>query len=69
MEIQYQPPASYDNTVPYLFITLKVDGQDFGKLISIRPKIRVEEGVKVKEFRHYVQKEPGLSKLLSISLD
>lgn len=69
VEIQYQPPASYENSVPFLFVNLKVDGQDFGKLISIRPKIRVEEGVKVKEFKHYVQKESGLAKLLSIDLD
>lgn len=69
IEIEYQPPASYETNVPYLFVNLKVDGHDYGKLISIRPKIRVEEGVKVKEFRHYVQKEPGLAKLLAITFD
>lgn len=68
IEIEYRPPANWTSSVPYLFINMSVNGSDFGTLISIRPKIRVEEGVKVKEFRHYVQKEAGLAKMIALDL-
>jgi hypothetical protein len=53
--------------MPYLEVILKIEDEkkqtiDYGKLISIRPKIRPAPST---EFRHYVQKEAGLATLLN----
>lgn len=61
------PYSSKSN--PYLKVGLIVDGVDFQNLISVRPKLRVfpktnDTGTSVKEWRHHLQNEPGLEKLI-----
>jgi len=36
-------------------------------LLSVRSKIRINDKNKLKEFRHYVQKEKGLIDLLKVA--
>lgn len=62
IEVEFKPSTDI-KAAPYLFVWMKVDGQDYGKLISIRPKVRIANG-KLVEFRHYIQKESGLINLI-----
>jgi hypothetical protein len=48
--------------IPYLYIWMTVNDIPYGNIISIRPKI-----AKSGEFRHYVEKEAGLVKLIQLS--
>ncbi|HUV72433.1 MAG TPA: hypothetical protein VMW25_05500 [Clostridia bacterium] len=59
LEVKYEPPKklNFEKNVPYIRIYNKGE-----RLVSIRPKIR-DGG----EFRHYVEKERGLVKLLKLA--
>lgn len=64
LEVEYLPSKEDYSTLPKLIFYAQVNGKNYGRLLSVRPKIRSKG-----EFRHYVQKDPGLSKLISMSHD
>lgn len=61
----YKPGNRETSEQPYLYIQATVDGINFGNLISFRPKIRHRDDGRIKEFKHYLQNEPGLESLVT----
>lgn len=66
VEVEIGTDLRLESKVPYFSIWMTVNGQPYGNIISIRPKIRFKDG-KLGEFRHYVEKEAGLAKLIKMS--
>jgi len=65
IEVDYDDPGGdYEKEVPYLRV---FDARSGKNLISVRTKLRLDPGRKLKEFRHYVQKEKGLVDLLKLA--
>lgn len=67
VEVEIGTDLRLQSKVPYLSIWLTVNGKEYGNIISIRPKIRFREDGSLGEFRHYVEKEAGLAKLIQLS--
>lgn len=65
-KVTYQPGDREKGSQPYLYFSVGFGGIDYGKIASIRPKIRHhrDNPKRIKEFKHYFQNEPGLEKLL-----
>lgn len=64
-KITYQPGNRQTGSQPYLYFSVGFGGIDYGRIASIRPKIRHHRNsTQIKEFKHYFQNEPGLEKLL-----
>jgi hypothetical protein len=65
VEVDFDDPGgAYDENLPYLRIFNAASGKN---LLSVRSKIRINDKNKLKEFRHYVQKEKGLIDLLKVA--
>jgi len=65
VEVDFDDPGgAYDENLPYLRIFNAATGKN---LLSVRSKIRINDKNKLKEFRHYVQKEKGLIDLLKVA--
>jgi hypothetical protein len=65
VEVDFDDPGgAYDENLPYLRIFNAATGKN---LLSVRSKIRINDKNKLKEFRHYVQKEKGLIELLKVA--
>jgi len=64
IEVHYDDPGGDYEKVPYLRVYDRKSGRN---LISVRTKLRLDPGKKIKEFRHYVQKEKGLVDLLKVA--
>lgn len=65
VEVDFDDPGgAYDEKLPYLRIFNAATGKN---LLSVRSKIRINDKNKLKEFRHYVQKEKGLIELLKVA--
>jgi len=65
VEVDFDDPGgAYDENLPYLRIFNAADGKN---LLSVRSKVRINDENKLKEFRHYVQKEKGLIELLKVA--
>lgn len=71
VEVEISAEVEADKSVPYLSVSMIINGQDYGKIISIRPKVRFkmnpDGSESLGEFRHYVEKEHGLVKLISVT--
>jgi hypothetical protein len=67
IEVEIGTDLRLQSKVPYLSVWLTVNGQEYGNIISVRPKIRFREDGSLGEFRHYVEKEAGLAKLIQMS--
>ena len=65
-KVTYQPGDREKGSQPYLYFSVAFDNINYGKIASIRPKIRHhrDNPKRIKEFKHYFQNEPGLEKLL-----
>lgn len=80
-EIDFEVSYGYsgedgDGDLPKITISVAVDGVDYGPIISVRPKIspknredRNKPNFEVGEFRHYVEKESGLEKLIAVEFE
>ena len=65
VEVDFDDPGgAYDENLPYLRIFNAATGKN---LLSVRSKVRINDKNKLKEFRHYVQKEKGLIELLKVA--
>ena len=65
VEVDFDDPGgAYDLNLPYLRVFDAGGGKN---LISVRSKVRLNDEGKLKEFRHYVQKEKGLVELLKVA--
>ena len=67
IEVDFDDPGGdYGKELPYLRV---YDAGNKKNIISIRPKVRIKDSGELGEFRHYVQKEKGLTDLLKIAKD
>jgi len=67
-ELDIEVSYSFEERLPKISISVSVDRESYGPIISIRPKIRKSSTGGIGEFRHYVEKEAGLTKLISLDL-
>jgi len=72
IEVSWVP----EDNLPKITISVGVDGVDYGPIISVRPKIspknradRLNPDYVVGEFRHYVEKEGGLERLIAVEFN
>jgi hypothetical protein len=68
-EIDIEVSYSSEENLPKIFISIWVDGESYDPIISVRPKIRINSAGGIGEFRHYVEKEGGLSRLIAVEFD
>ena len=70
LNVEIEVNYNKEGQVPKLYMNLWIDGEAYGPIVSVRPKIRKNEKTGgIGEFRHYVEKEAGLVKLINTSHD